>query len=67
MRYNVCMYQLGAAISPLRPLPAARADKVGEGGSSTRQIGVPKGAHGPRYVQGTVGWSVYAWACPVSL
>ena len=37
-------YQLRVSIRPLKPLPAARADKAGKGGSSTRQSGAPKGA-----------------------
>ena len=32
-----CLNQLGAAMWPLRPLPAARAGKAGEGGSSNEK------------------------------
>ena len=37
-------YQLGASIRPLKLLHAARADKAGKGGFSTRQSGGLQGA-----------------------
>ena len=44
------LYQLGATTRPLRSLLAARADKAGEGDSSTGQSGAPQGACVSRYI-----------------